>query len=98
LKRFYFHVVKGREVIEDTVGRRLRDLGAVVSEAEKVAVHVIIVDGALPREWINWKLDVKDEDGTRLFFYPFDEVSVHDVSQARAALQANRNGNDSNSG
>jgi hypothetical protein len=84
VKRFFFHVVKSREVIEDTVGRRLPDLGAVVEEAERVAVSAIISDGTLPREWTAWKLDVKDEDGTRIFFYPFEEVSLHFISEAKA--------------
>ena len=71
----------------DNAGRRLSDLAAVVSEAQRVAVHIIVSEDVPAREWTHWKLDVKDEDGTRLFFFPFDEVSVHDVTEAKALLQ-----------
>ena len=73
--------------MEDTVGRRLRDLSAVVRHAERRAVEVIVTDDISARDWTHWKLDVKDEEGTRLFFYPFEEVTLHHVSEARASLQ-----------
>jgi hypothetical protein len=90
VKRYFFHVVKGIEAIEDAVGKRLPDLGAVVAEAERVAVQVIVSQAASPREWTHWKLDVKDDEGTRIFFYPFDEVSLHHVSEARAGTNVSR--------
>jgi hypothetical protein len=62
-------------------------LGAVVSAAERIAVQVIVADGASALEWTQWKLDVKDEEGTRLFFYPFEEVSLHHVSEAGAGIR-----------
>jgi hypothetical protein len=82
LKRFFFHVVKDDTTVVDEMGKRLPDLGAVVAAAEQLALRVIISEGARPEEWTHWKLDVKDDDGTRLFFYPFDEVSVHELSEA----------------
>lgn len=87
MKRFFFHILKGRETVMDHAGKRLPDLAAVVSEAQRVAVHIIVSEDVSAREWTHWKLDVKDEDGTRLFFFPFDEVSVHDVAEAKALLQ-----------
>ena len=87
VKRFFFHLLKGRETVIDDAGTRLADLGAVVSEAERIAVRIIASEDVSAREWTRWKLDVKDEDGTRLFFFPFDEVSLHDVAEAKASAQ-----------
>jgi hypothetical protein len=72
VRRYFFHVVKGHQVIEDAAGKRLRDLGAVVRQAERLAVQIIVADDSSPRDWTHWKLDVIDDEGTRLFFYPFD--------------------------
>ena len=71
----------------DEAGTRLSDLEAVVSEAQRIAVHIIASEEVPAREWTQWRLDVKDEDGTRLFFFPFDEVSVHEVAEAKALRQ-----------
>lgn len=87
VRRFFFHLSKGRETVIDDVGTRLSDLEAVVREAQRVAVRVIVSEDVPAKDWTHWKLDVKDEDGTRLFFFPFDEVSVHEISEARAAVQ-----------
>ena len=87
MKRFFFHLVKDRETIRDSTGVELSDLGAVVSEAQRIAVHTIASEDVPAKEWTLWKLDVVDDDGTRLFFFPFDEVSVHDVAEAKALLQ-----------
>ena len=87
VKRFFFHLLKGRETVIDDAGTRLADLGAVVSEAQRIAVRIIVSEDVPAREWTRWKLDVKDEDGTRLFFFPFDEVSLHDVAEAKASAQ-----------
>ena len=87
VKRFFFHLLKGRETVIDDTGTRLPDLEAVVNEAQRIAVHVIASEDVPAREWTQWKLDVKDEDGTRLFFFPFEEVSVHDIAEAKATLQ-----------
>jgi len=87
VRRYFFHLLKGDETVIDEVGARLPDLGAVVRQAQKVAVQTIISRDASAREWTSWKLDVKDEDGTRLFFFPFDEVSVHDVAEAQAQVE-----------
>ena len=87
MKRFFFHLLKGPETIIDDAGTRLSDLEAVVSEAQKIAVRIIAAEDVPAREWTGWKLDVKDEEGTRLFFFPFDEVSLHDVAEAKALLQ-----------
>ena len=84
MKRFFFHLLKGRETVRDTTGVELPDLGAVVSEAQRIAVHMIVSGDVPARDWTQWKLDVVDDDGTRLFFFPFDEVSVHDVAEAKA--------------
>jgi hypothetical protein len=84
VKRFFFHLLKGRETVTDDAGTRLSDLAAVVNEAQKIAVRIIASEDVPAQEWTRWKLDVKDEDGTRLFFFPFDEVSVHDVAEAKA--------------
>jgi hypothetical protein len=78
--------MKGRETVMDDVGAWLPDLEAVVSEAQRIAVHLIVSEDVPAREWVGWKLDVKDEDGTRLFFFPFEEVSVHDVAEAKASF------------
>ena len=86
-KRFFFHVLKGRETIYDDVGLPLPDLEAVVNEAQRIAVRLIAAEDVPAREWVHWKLDVKDEEGTRLFFFPFDEVSVHEVAEAKALQQ-----------
>jgi hypothetical protein len=85
VKRFFFHLLKGRETIIDEAGTPLADLGAVVSEAQRIAVSIIAAENVSAKEWTRWKLDVKDEDGTRLFFFPFDEVSLHDVAEAKAS-------------
>ena len=87
MKRFYFHFLKGRETVIDEVGAQLPDLEAVVREAQRIAVGIIIAEDVSAREWTQWRLDVKDEEGTRLFFFPFDEVSIHDVAEAKAARQ-----------
>ncbi len=87
MKRFFFHLLKGRETVLDETGTRLPDLEAVVREAQRLAVHAIASEDVPAREWVSWKLDVKDEDGTRLFFFPFDEVSLHDVAEAKALPQ-----------
>jgi len=87
VKRFFFHLLKGRETVIDDAGMRLSDLAAVVSEAQRIAVRIIVSEDVPAREWTQWKLDVKDEDGTRLFFFPFDEVSVHEIAEAKALLQ-----------
>jgi hypothetical protein len=90
VKRFFFHLVKGREIVIDEAGTRLPDLAAVVSEAQRIAVRTIVSEDVPAREWTRWRLDVKDEDGTRLFFFPFEEVSVHDVTEAKASLEQSR--------
>jgi hypothetical protein len=59
----------------------------VVREAQRIAVQTIISEDAPAREWTLWKLDVKDDEGTRLFFFPFDEVSVHDLAEAQAQIE-----------
>lgn len=87
MKRFFFHLRKGPETLTDHAGKRLPDLEAVVSEAQRIAVHVIASENVPAREWTAWKLDVKDEEGTRLFFFPFEEVDVHDIARAKALLQ-----------
>jgi hypothetical protein len=87
VRRYFFHLLKGQETVVDEIGARLSDLGAVVRQAQSVAVQTIISEDVSAREWTLWKLDVKDEDGTRLFFFPFDEVSVHDVAEAQAQLE-----------
>jgi hypothetical protein len=86
VKRFFFHLLKGRETVIDEAGTRLPDLAAVVSEAQRIAVRTIVLEDVPAKEWTRWKLDVKDEDGTRLFFFPFEEVSLHDVTEAKASL------------
>jgi len=90
VKRFFFHLLKGRETVIDEAGTRLPDLAAVVSEAQRIAVRTIASEDVPAKEWTRWKLDVKDEDGTRLFFFPFEEVSVHDVAEAKASFQQSR--------
>ena len=87
VKRFFFHLRKARETLTDDTGTRLTDLEAVVTEAQRIAVRIIVSEDVPAREWTQWKLDVKDEDGTRLFFFPFEEVSLHDVTEAKALLQ-----------
>ena len=87
MKRFFFHVRKGPETLTDVTGTALADLEAVVSEAQKLAIRIIASEDVPAREWTGWKLDVKDEEGTRLFFFPFEEVDLHDVAQAKALLQ-----------
>jgi hypothetical protein len=87
VKRFFFHLLKGPETIIDDAGMPLSGLDAVVSEAQRIAVRLIASEDAPAREWMRWKLDVKDEDGTRLFFFPFEEVSLHDVAEAKASRQ-----------
>jgi hypothetical protein len=87
VKRFFFHLLKGLETVIDPTGTPLSGLDAVVSEAQRIAVRVIASEDVPAGEWTRWKLDVKDEDGTRLFFFPFDEVSLHDVAEAKASLQ-----------
>ena len=84
MKRFFFHLLKGRETVVDDAGTRLPDLEAVVSEAQRVAVRIIVSEDVPAAEWTQWQLDVKDDDGTRLFFFPFEEVNVHDVAEAKA--------------
>ena len=87
VKRFFFHLMKGRETVIDDTGTRLPDLEAVVRDAQTIAVRIIVSEDVPAREWTLWKLDVKDEDGTRLFFFPFEEVSVHEIAEAKALLQ-----------
>lgn len=87
MRQFFFHFLNGGEAVIDEAGARLSDLEAVVAEAQRIAVHIIVSEDVPAREWTQWRLDVKDEDGTRLFFFPFDEVSVHDVAEAKALLQ-----------
>jgi hypothetical protein len=87
VRRFFFHFLKGSETVIDEAGARLPDLEAVVAEAQRIAVHIIVSEDVPAREWTQWRLDVKDEDGTRLFFFPFDEVTVHEVAEAKALPQ-----------
>ena len=87
MRRFFFHLRKGTEILTDNDGTRLTDLEAVVREAQRIAVHIIASEDVPAREWTGWKLDVKDEDGTRLFFFPFEEVDVHDIAHAKALIQ-----------
>ncbi len=87
MRRYFFHLLKGHDRVADDIGARLPDLEAVVREAQRIAMETIISEGAPAREWMMWKLDVKDDEGTRLFFFPFDEVSLYDLAEARAQIE-----------
>jgi hypothetical protein len=82
LRRYFFHLVKRDETVPDTRGSRHADLGSVVSEAERIAIKAIRADRVSPREWSEWKIDVQDDDGTRLFFFPFEEIDLQEKTES----------------
>ena len=79
MKRYFFHIQIGHHVVLDGVGAALPDLAAAIDEAERIAVDTMTT---LDRDWSGCAIEVKDEEGERLFAFPF--TGVHWYGRAAA--------------
>ena len=70
MPRYFFHVVDGQRLQDDT-GIELHDIGEAQLEAIQLPRRVITDDAILISKGDDWRLEVTDHMGLRLFRFDF---------------------------
>jgi len=86
VKRYYFHLVDGNDIIPDHVGVEATDLEEARREALK-AIHEFRRESpGSAAEWKDWRIDVADDSGTTLLSINLSDLSVWENERKRISL------------
>jgi hypothetical protein len=77
MPKFYFTIVDN-DILEDTEGTELPNLGAAREHAKTVARELMHNrEGMLGHTWDKWTMIVKDDKGNEVFSFPVAETTSH---------------------
>jgi hypothetical protein len=72
--RFYFNLVRGREILEDEEGLEVADLHLARTEALQALRELKRAEPAASANWTGWRLDVTDASGAVLGSINLDAI------------------------